>query len=243
MVKVRNNLIGKKFGMLTVIGRAEDGIQPNGQHRARWLCQCDCGSEPFVIFGYSLNRNRNTLSCGCLTKEVVSERSKKNNIYNLSGEYGIGYASNTGNEFYFDLEDYDKIKDYCWYENSNGYMAARMRGTNEHVCMHVVIGGKNYDHADRNKLNNTKQNLRSATYSENCQNRSLRSDNSSGVTGVWFSVTDNKWIASLDLNGETVYTKKFNKKYDAIVGRLNAEKKYFGEFAPQQHLYEQYDIK
>ena len=35
---------------------------------------------------------------------------------------------------------------------------------------------------------------------------------------------------------------KFDKIEDAIKARLEAEKKYFGEFAPQRHLFEQYGI-
>ena len=38
------------------------------------------------------------------------------NKYDLSGEYGIGWTHNTEHEFYFDLEDYDIIKYYCWYD-------------------------------------------------------------------------------------------------------------------------------
>ena len=38
---------------------------------------------------------------------------RKENIYDLSGEFGIGYCTNTGSPFYFDLEDYNKIKNYC----------------------------------------------------------------------------------------------------------------------------------
>lgn len=33
------------------------------------------------------------------------------------GLYGIGYCSNSGTEFYFDMQDYDVIKDYCWFEH------------------------------------------------------------------------------------------------------------------------------
>ena len=46
---------------------------------------------------------------------------KQYNNYDLSGEYGIGYLFN-GEEFYFGLEDYDKIKNYCWYKDSGGYI-------------------------------------------------------------------------------------------------------------------------
>ncbi|WP_368488451.1 hypothetical protein [Clostridium sp. BJN0013] len=37
----------------------------------------------------------------------------KYNTYDLTGEYGIGYDAK-GNIFYFDLEDYDRIKDFYW---------------------------------------------------------------------------------------------------------------------------------
>lgn len=39
--------------------------------------------------------------------------NKKYNAYDLTKDYGKGYTLD-GVEFIFDLEDYDKIKDYCW---------------------------------------------------------------------------------------------------------------------------------
>lgn len=39
MVKVRNNLTGKRFGRLVVLKQAEDYVNPNtGVRTARWLC-------------------------------------------------------------------------------------------------------------------------------------------------------------------------------------------------------------
>ena len=37
MVKTKENLVGQKFGRLTVIKQADDYINPNGAHYARWL--------------------------------------------------------------------------------------------------------------------------------------------------------------------------------------------------------------
>lgn len=42
------DIIGKKYGMLTVIGRAEDYILKSGKIKTRWICQCDCGKEVVV---------------------------------------------------------------------------------------------------------------------------------------------------------------------------------------------------
>ena len=60
--------------------------------------------------------------------KLVSESKKIYNKYNIGGEFGIGYTSK-GEEFYFDLDDYDKIKDYCWYLNENKYLVTNSNNT------------------------------------------------------------------------------------------------------------------
>lgn len=66
------NLVGKKFGHLTVISQTEDFVsQVNGKHRSRWKCLCDCGNTVFVN-GSDLTSG-NTYSCGCYKLERTSE--------------------------------------------------------------------------------------------------------------------------------------------------------------------------
>ena len=65
----RNNLIGKKFGRLTVIDYAPDYVSPSGNRLVRWKCKCDCGNEKDVISS-DLTSGK-TLSCGCLQKDVA----------------------------------------------------------------------------------------------------------------------------------------------------------------------------
>ena len=55
------DLIGQKFGKLTVIQR-DPTIHPD---EAYWICQCDCGTITKPIRGTAL-RNGHTASCGCL---------------------------------------------------------------------------------------------------------------------------------------------------------------------------------
>lgn len=57
----RVEMIGRRFGMLTVID--EDAIRKN--HTICWICKCDCGSITQPIRGTAL-RSGNTKSCGCL---------------------------------------------------------------------------------------------------------------------------------------------------------------------------------
>lgn len=265
MVKVKEDMTGWKMwehgvpdSRLTVIERAEDYICPSGEHRPRWLCECNCDKHTkIIVFGSSL-RNGHSKSCGCLKSEVVSDNTKKvfckTNFYDLNfedeyGLYGIGYCSNTGRPFYFDMDDYNKIKDYCWYEHiykKQKYSDLRTNVPNSRssIKMHYLIAEKYSDHIDRNPLNNRKHNLRKASATENGRNRGLQSNNTSGFTGVWFRKDTNKWSAVIAIaKNKVVSLGCFENKEDAIKARLEAEAKYFEEFAPQRHLFEEYGIK
>ena len=260
MVKVKKDLTGMQFGRLIVLKQVDDYVSPSGKHFAKWLCKCECKDHNLVeVISSNLLRGT-TKSCGCLQKELATERIKqiaaecnskykrKENPVDLSGEYGIGWTLNTGAEFYFNIEDYDKIKDYCWNEHilTNGYHAleARDKLTNKIVRMHWILVGKYYDHEDRNPLNNRRNNLRKATQQKNAQNSSLARNNTSGYTGVYWSNRDQKWIAYIRIDKKPTYLGAYNLKTDAIKVRLTAELKYYGpEFSPQRHLFEQYEIK
>lgn len=76
----RENLVGQRFGRLTVIEKAEDHIYPDGSHRPQYKCKCDCGQE-VIVMSNSL-KNLSTKSCGCLQRETVS----KVNTINLIGQ-------------------------------------------------------------------------------------------------------------------------------------------------------------
>lgn len=54
------NMVGKRFGMLTVIKEAEN---PYGIKKAAWECKCDCGKS-IVAIGDLLRRGYYS-SCGC----------------------------------------------------------------------------------------------------------------------------------------------------------------------------------
>ena len=120
----------------------------------------------------------------------MGKQNKKYNTYDLSGEYGIGYTTK-GEEFYFDLDDYNKIKDYCWCLNKSGYLVARDCKNKCVICIHVLImnpeKGKVIDHKNHNKKDNRKKNLRVCFQLNNTYNSALREDNSSGAKGVYWN--------------------------------------------------------
>lgn len=67
------DLTGNVYGKLKVIYRAKDYIQPSGQHKRMWHCQCECGKECDVRANDL--KSGNTTSCGCFQQEA---RGKKN---------------------------------------------------------------------------------------------------------------------------------------------------------------------
>lgn len=71
MPRKASDLLGKRFGMLTVLGRAAP--KPYTLE-AIWLCRCDCGNTTSVAGG-SLKRG-DTKSCGCSKGRFVSEALK-----------------------------------------------------------------------------------------------------------------------------------------------------------------------
>lgn len=235
--------INQEFNRLKVIKRIDDHITPKGQHYPKYLCQCTCGNYVEVL-GRNL-RNGNTQSCGCLQKEMQSKKQKKYNTYDLSGEYGIGYTSNTNKPFLFDLEDYNKIKNYCWAEHHDGYIYTTDKN-HCYISLHCFLMNSSssdikIDHicAER-KYDNRKSNLRFATHINNMCNRKTPTNNTSGTKGVYYDKSSNRWIASITRNHKRI-SKTFYTKEDAIEYRKFLENKIQGEYSydNSQKLYKE----
>jgi len=229
------DLIDKKFGMLTV-------LQHTGKNKTeKVLCKCDCGVCIHVRKDYLLNGH--TKSCGCL-RILNGKSNKKYNKYIL-GDYGIGYTLNN-EPFYFDLEDYNKIKDYCWlYRKSHGntYVCSKKLNSRKIIQMHRLILGINdpkigIDHENHFGYDNRKNNLRVATDKQNNYNKNSKYSKY-GIIGISFY--RNKWRARLKKDS-FIYNEYFDSFDDAVYARLIKEKECFGEFAPQKHLFEKYGI-
>lgn len=247
MVKVRQDITGwimSEHGitdsLLTVIKQVEDYIEPNGRHRDQWLCRCNCEDQTLIKVIGKCIKSGHTKSCGCLQRSIVSNMFSKENRYDLSGEYGVLWSTNTNEEVFFDLDDAELILQHTWHIDGDGYAKAMIDG--KMTRMHQLIGCKWFDHIDRNKRDNRKRNLRKCTPLENTRNASIRADNTSGFIGVSWDKSMSQWRVQIVVDGEDIRLGYFSNKIDAIVTRLRAEKQYFKEFAPQRHLFEQYNI-
>lgn len=107
------NLTGRRFERLVVMGAVGSRACSKGKSVMMWLCECDCGSAA-TIPGHSL-RSGNTRSCGCLSSELLSNRSTK---------HGHGPRSGRKPEYRAWLE----IKRRCYNENSKSFQNYGGRG-------------------------------------------------------------------------------------------------------------------
>ncbi len=86
-------MIGKRFGKLVVIARADDTYTKANTVIDWWICKCDCGTE-YKVRGASL-RNGHTSSCGCYRLEMLASETYQSRyeqaVATMLANYGITY--------------------------------------------------------------------------------------------------------------------------------------------------------
>lgn len=238
------DLSGMKFNRWTVLYQTDDIIRKDGYHERVWICQCSCDKKTILPVRERSLKSGHSKSCGCLRKEKVAingKNNKKYNQYDLTGEYGIGYTLDN-EPFYFDLEDYDKIKKYCWFYDEKQYVKAWDNSRNMYIRQHRLIMGilddyeLEVDHIKHKNYDNRKSQLRICRHQLNTFNTVLRKDNTSNIKGVYWNSEKNKWAAQIMINQKKIHLGYFNKKEDAIKTRKEAENKYFGEYSYDNSL-------
>lgn len=186
-------LIGDKYSRLTVISEAERKIIPSGQIQRQWSCKCDCGAE--VVAGHRHLRSGQTLSCGCLRDEKITEMVTTHGMsgtrFNLIWARMKQRCNNKDDDLYGGR---GITYDPRW-EDFEEFYNDMYEGYQDNLSLDRINGNENY----------TKENCRWITTSEQARNRRISKANTSGVTGVSLHTTNSGqyWKASwIDLNGE-----------------------------------------
>lgn len=135
-----------------------------------------------------------------------------------------------------DDEDFEMLSQYKW-RISKGYVRTTIKiyGKWKNIFMHRLImntpKGMFTDHIDRNKLNNTKNNLRIVTSQQNNMNVQKRKNCSSKYKGIHWFKRDKKWQAQIMINNKHIYLGLFKNEIDAAIAYNNKAKELFGEYA------------
>lgn len=99
------DLVGRKYGKLTVLEYSHRGPPP--KRRAYWRCICECGRE-IITLGESLNSNK-TSSCGICIK--IGNRRHYTGTKDVCGAYWHYLKRNAKNrKINFELESINQIQ-------------------------------------------------------------------------------------------------------------------------------------
>ena len=79
------DLVGRKFGKLTVISELETRLDKSGRRRRVWLCRCECGKLKPVAQS-NLRAGCGTQSCGCRKGKKTVEYPGPGNL--IGNRYG-----------------------------------------------------------------------------------------------------------------------------------------------------------
>ena len=228
------DLTGHRFGKLVVIAR-----DTSRKGRVYWLCQCDCGNTCSVLAANLKDRpgRKGTKSCGCEWRKGwplflkgnrnVIEQIDNNTMIIRNGEY---YSL-------FSPCDYELVKSINWCPDDKGRFATSLGRT--HYKFHrVIMGLENpftklrsspsieVDHIDRDIRNNRRENLRLCSHAQNMYNRIFK--------GYYWNKQRNRFQASITVSGRAIHLGFYTDESDAANARIEAEKKYFSEFAPMR---------
>lgn len=123
-----------------------------------------------------------------------------------------------GEPFLVSSEDYSELSKFKWHISS-GYVRRSYKKDEEgeeylsrYIFKNILnkdIKDLEVDHKDRNPLNNQRSNLRDVTSAENSMNKEKRDGCTSIYKGTHFSKNDNKWYASITIDG-----KQYRASYD-----------------------------
>lgn len=141
-----------------------------------------------------------------------------------------------------DDEDAERVLKFKWcvhYKYKYGhYRLTDVRtntiknGKRRQIALHKLLTSyKIVDHADRNVLNNKKENLRNCSNAENLRNKGLQSNNTSGFKGVYWNKNRNKFQAQIKFNGKNFYLGLYNTLQEGAEVYDRAATELHGDFA------------
>ena len=176
------NLIGQKFGKLTVIAHDDEwkSTKENGW-KHKWICKCECG-KTISVFASNLTR-LHTTSCGCASRSIGEE-----NIENLLKKYNINYEREYSFE---DLKDKKKLRfDFAIFNNKNQLVEL------------IEFDGR--QHNNEYTPWNSKETLIERKSRDNLKNKYCN-DNNIKLIRIDYKKRDNISIKDLQLEGDEFY--------------------------------------
>lgn len=217
------DLTGERFGRLVVVEYAGFKTQPSGQRKTLWKCVCDCGNE-HTVMASTLNSG-NGKSCGCLAKELTSQRKKTHGMHDTPV-----------------YKTWCSMRERCYNPKSKAWKTHGAKGIKVCDRWNPEAGGsfENFyeDMGDRPEGTSidridvhgdyTPENCRWADVYTQAYNKGISKANVTGKIGVSYYSTQNLYAAEIKKDGVKEHLGFFKNLQDAIDARIEAELRLFG---------------
>ena len=206
--------VGDRVGKLTLLERKREN------KRTYFYCRCDCGTEKWVRD----DTLKVIVSCGCYNREKNLFKPK-----DITGKrFGRLIALKP-------LADRDRFSgSIVWLCKCDCGNIAKViesslvRGaTTSCGCVQQEARRENIKKATQK---NVETNIVEHTNIKHISRTKPIKSNTSGVTGVRWDESRQKWLAQIEFQGKRHYLGRYKNKEDAIKARKEAEEKYFKNF-------------
>lgn len=211
--KEKQDITGQRWGRLVAVRQiGYTTIERTGKRQALWLWHCDCGNEK-EIPATQVKHGR-TRSCGCMATEHITNLRKED----ITGQrFGKLVAI-------CPTPDRDKTGGVIWelacdcgnkvYKTINVLKTGR-----------VLSCGCLYKETRADTFRYRKDFVESTSLSSIVASKRLRSNNTSGHTGVYLNKRTERWEAFIHYQKKRFHLGSFKDKEDAIRVRKEAEAK------------------
>lgn len=171
--------------------------------------------------------------------KVASHRGERIGASRCFIRDGVGYIRLTqGRYALVDPKDIERLSKWSWsFSGVNGYARRGERTSADKqktIYMHREIlkcpDNVEVDHANRNKLDNRRSNLRLATSRQNKINKATI-NRTSGYRGVFWHEKSRMWFAKIGINSKSKNLGYFASKKEAAKAYDTAARQHHGEFA------------
>lgn len=230
-INVKQNIIGNKYGHLTVLKREEDIVYSDGKKYPSYLCECDCGNKCIKKATYI--KSHSEVACDQCTNQKIAKKNYKYNEFVINKDCCEVKCSNSDLTFKIDIEDKEKVSKNCWYIHQSDkceslyYVYGKDKTSRNPLKLHRFILGCNddsfvIDHKNHNGLDNRKSNLSVCFTNENTWNQ--KSKGNIPYKNITFDKLRNKYVVAFHRYKVCVYRKCCDTIEEAIIVRDKIEK-------------------
>src|SRR5699024_3118270 len=181
------------------------------------------------------------------TEYIESVKRPLNEYTLVNDEYYEMTVNNCDTVYKISKEDYEFAKAKNWWKDKGNrpYLMAKENG--EHLKYHstllkdeirsysleenVELDKVVVDHANGDSSDNRRSNLRLVTQSENNMNKIIQGNNTTGLAGIHWHSRDKIWTVYISVDNKRISLGRYYYLRNAVRARVDAEHKYFGEYA------------